>query len=120
SLAARNDGELGAVAIRFVAETSRRRELLNQLLSRHDAVIALIKPEFTHNPGARIILFHESIHEVKRLFIHLDDLSFPVIAEHSELPDSHREDGLELCRNGKAQINVSARSLVEGLNVPEL
>jgi hypothetical protein len=120
SLAARNDGELGALAMRFVAETSRRRELLNQLASRHDAVIALIKREFAHNPGARIILFHESINEVKRLFIHLDDLGFPVIAEHSELPDSHREDGLELFRKGNAQIIVSARSLIEGFNVPEV
>jgi superfamily II DNA or RNA helicase len=120
SLAARNSGELGALAMRFVAETSRRRELLNQLASRHDAVIALIKLEFADNPGARIILFHESIHEVKRLFIHLDDLGFPVIAEHSELPDSHREDGLELFRKGKAQIIVSARSLIEGFNVPEV
>jgi superfamily II DNA or RNA helicase len=120
SLAARNDGELGALAMRFVAETSRRRELLNQLASRHDAVIALIQREFAHNPRARIILFHESIHEVKRLFIHLDDLGLPVIAEHSELPDSHREDGLELFRKGNAQIIVSARSLIEGFNVPEV
>jgi superfamily II DNA or RNA helicase len=120
SLAARNSGEVGALAMRFVAETSRRRELLNQLASRHDAVIALIKREFTHNPGARIILFHESIHEVKRLFIQLDDLGFRVIAEHSELPDSHREDGLELFRKGKAQIIASARSLIEGFNVPEV
>src|SRR5262249_5505571 len=96
SLATRNSGEPGALAVRFLAETSRRRELLNQLASRHDAVIALIKREFAHNPGARIILFHESINEVKRLFIHLDDLGFPVIAEHSELRDKHREDGLEL------------------------
>jgi superfamily II DNA or RNA helicase len=120
SLATRNRGELGALAMRFVAETSRRRELLNQLAARHDAVIALIKGELADNPGARMILFHESIHEVKRLFLHLDDLGFPVIAEHSELPDSHREDGLELFRKGKAQIIVSARSLIEGFNVPEV
>ena len=120
SLAARNNGELGALAMRFVAETSRRRGLLNQLASRHDAVIALITREFAHNPGARSILFHESIHEVRRLFIHLDDLGFPVIEEHSELPDSHREEGLELFRKGKAQIIVSARSLIEGFNVPEV
>jgi superfamily II DNA or RNA helicase len=120
SLATHASGELGALATRFVAETSRRRELLNRLSARHDAVIALIKREFAHNPGARIILFHESITEVKRLFIDLDDLNFPVIAEHSELPDSHREEGLELFRKGKAQVIVSARSLIEGFNVPEV
>lgn len=118
SLATRSSGELGALAMRFVAETSRRRELLNRLASRHDAVIELIRREFAHNPGARIILFHESIEEVKRLFVRLDDLKYPVIAEHSELPDAHREDGLGLFRKGKAQIIVSARSLIEGFNVP--
>jgi superfamily II DNA or RNA helicase len=118
SLAARNSGELGALAARFVAETTRRRELLNKLASRHDAVIALIEREFADNSGARIILFHESIQEVNRLFLHLNELKHPVIAEHSELPDSLREDGLELFRKGKAQIIVSARSLIEGFNVP--
>ena len=118
TLAARNKGDIGGLAMRFVAETSRRRELLNQLASRRDAVIALIEREFEHNKDARIILFHESIKEVGDLFVRLDDLGFPVIAEHSELPDSYRETGLDLFRKGIAQIIVSARSLIEGFNVP--
>src|SRR5262249_22739957 len=53
TLAARNKGDIGALAMRFVAETSRRRELLNKLTSRRDAVIALIEREFTHKKDAR-------------------------------------------------------------------
>src|SRR5262249_5880166 len=39
-------------------------------------------------------------------------------AEHSELPASVRESGLDIFRKGIAKIIVSARSLIEGFNVP--
>src|SRR5262249_44189825 len=64
SVAARNKGEVGAIAMRFVSDTSRRRELLNHLESRKQAVQRLIESEFAVNKDARIILFHESIDEV--------------------------------------------------------
>lgn len=118
SVAARGQGELGAVAMRFVSDTSKRRELLNHMEARHDAVMQLIEREFTNNPDARIILFHESIDEVMELFASLDEHGLPVIAEHSELAGSMRETGLELFRKGIARIIVSARSLIEGFNVP--
>src|SRR2546421_10067067 len=43
---------------------------------------------------------------------------FPVVAEHSEFSDSMRAESLRLFRAGAAQIIVSARSLIEGFNVP--
>ena len=43
----------------------------------------------------------------------------PVVMEHSQLPAQLREETLELFRNGAAQVIVSARSLIEGFNVPE-
>ncbi|HJT76256.1 MAG TPA: helicase-related protein, partial [Gemmataceae bacterium] len=118
NVAARNKGELGTVARRFVADTSRRRELLNRLRARHRAVEALIRQEFGVNQDARVILFHESITEVMDLYMRLRALGFDVIMEHSELPDSYREAGLELFRRGEAKVIVSARSLIEGFNVP--
>jgi superfamily II DNA or RNA helicase len=118
TVATRNKGEIGSIAMRFIADTSQRRELLNHLRSREEAVQQLIKGEFAINKDARIILFHESIDEVMYLYIRLLDLGLPVIAEHSELPASVRETGLELFRRGIAQIIVSARSLIEGFNVP--
>ncbi len=111
-------GELGGVAMRFVADTSKRRELLNRIESRHEAVERLLQTEFALNPDARVILFHESIDEVMNLFVRLRQMGLPAIAEHSELPGSVREDGLDLFRRGIAKIIVSARSLIEGFNVP--
>ena len=52
------------------------------------------------------------------LYVSLRELGLPVIAEHSELPGSVRETGLDPFRRGIAQIIVSARSLIEGFNVP--
>lgn len=118
SVATRNKGELGAIAMRFVSETSKRRDLLNHLQSREQAVASLLQQEFTVNKDARVILFHESINEVMKLFLRLRTLELDVIMEHSELPDSYREKGLEHFRTGVAKIIVSARSLIEGFNVP--
>ncbi len=61
NVATRNRGEVGAIAMRFVSDTSKRRELLNRLDARHIAVEKLIKIEFALNKDARVILFHESI-----------------------------------------------------------
>ncbi|MDM4018173.1 DEAD/DEAH box helicase [Roseiconus lacunae] len=118
NVASRNKGEIGAIAMRFVSDTSKRRELLNHMDARHDAVQKLIEQEFAVNKDARVILFHESINEVMHLYLRLRELGLPVIAEHSELPGSIRETGLELFRRGTAQIIMSARSLIEGFNVP--
>lgn len=118
NVATRNKGDIGAIAMRFISDTSKRRELLNHMDSRHDAVQKLIQQEFAVNKDARIILFHESINEVMYLYLRLRELGLPVIAEHSELPGSIRETGLDLFRRGAAQIIVSARSLIEGFNVP--
>lgn len=118
NVATRNKGELGAIAMRFVTDTAKRRDLLNRLQARHRAVEALIQQEFAINKDARIILFHESINEVMELYLRLRALGFPVVMEHSELPGSIREAGLDLFRRGTAKIIVSARSLIEGFNVP--
>ena len=66
-----------------------------------------------------MILFHESIDEVVSLFELLARDELPVVMEHSELPGELREASLDLFRNGMAQVIVSARSLIEGFDVPE-
>ena len=118
NVAYRNQGDVGATAMRFVSDVGKRRELLNHLEARRAAVIKLIEEEFRINPEARVILFHESITEVMDLFAHLCKAGFKAIAEHSELPTSYRETGLDHFRKGIARIIVSARSLIEGFNVP--
>ena len=118
SMAAKKGGELGGLAARMVGDSNRRKELIYRMEARTSAVVELIRKEFEASPDARIILFHESIVEAMRLFIRLRDEGFPVIAEHSELPDSVRETGLDLFRKGIAQVLVSVKSLIEGFNVP--
>src|SRR5205085_1314114 len=100
-VAARNQGDVGALAMRFVSDTSKRRELLNHLEARHEAVILLIEREFRINPAARIILFHESITDVMGLFACLWKRGFKAIAAHTVS---------YLVRGGKSGWTTSARA----------
>lgn len=118
--AKRNKGQLQGVASRFLSESDLRKALLYKMDSRKIAVEELIDKELTVNPDARIVLFHERIEEVNNLFVRLKSRNLPVIVEHSKLTDSIRETGLELFRKGIARIIVSARSLIEGFNVPAI
>ena len=111
-------GGIGELASRLIADISRRKELVYSSATRRDAVEALLLAEFAGNPDTRAILFHESIDEVMKLFARLQEAGFSAIAEHSRLPGSAREEGLDLFRNGIARVIVSARSLIEGFNVP--
>ncbi len=104
-------------AARLVALTGDRKRLLYRMQERSAAVAHLLDAAFRTNPHTRAILFHESIDEVMLLFDQLRR-RFPVVAEHSELPDEMRSESLRLFRKGWAQVIVSARSLIEGFNVP--
>lgn len=118
--AQRYKGDLGNPWVKLTWKLSQRKDLLYRISSRAEAVINLVVNELQENPDARIIIFHEKIDEVMRLFLIIKERGLPVIAEHSDLPDSLREAGLELFRKGTAQIIVSARSLIEGFNVPAI
>lgn len=118
--AQRYKGDLGNPWVKLTWKLSQRKDLLYRISSRTEAVIELVVNELQENPNARIIIFHEKIAEVMRLFLILKERGLPVIAEHSDLPDSLRETGLELFRKGTAKIIVSARSLIEGFNVPAI
>jgi hypothetical protein len=52
------------------------------------------------------------------LFDRLRQRGYSVVAEHSEFPDRLRAQAIRLFRQGAAQIIVSAKSLIEGFNVP--
>ena len=114
----KNNGELSGLASRLIRDVSRRKDLLFGCTKRGDAVESLLREQFAINSETRAILFHEQIDDVMRVFDRLKEAGFPVIAEHSKLPGSVREEGLNLFRQGIAQVIVSARSLIEGFNVP--
>ena len=118
-VSARGQSRVTGLAYRFVNDTSRRKQLLYQAESRITATRSLVREALTSPYGARVILFHESIAEVVALFGYLRDDGFPVVMEHSELPQELRDQTLNLFRSGIAKVVVSARSLIEGFNVPE-
>ncbi len=116
---ARGEGDLARLAGEYVAQTSRRKLLLYRAESRRVATVMLLKKAFDAHPDTRAILFHESLPEVERLFEALRAEGLPVVMEHSELPAGLREASLDLFRQGAAKVVVSARTLIEGFNVPE-
>src|SRR5207245_1937125 len=105
-------------AARLLALTAQRKRLLFQMAERTKATMKILDNTFAENPTSRAIIFHESIEQVMALFSVLRERGFPVVAEHSEFSDSMRAESLRLFRQGVAQIIVSARSLIEGFNVP--
>lgn len=116
---ARSSSHLAGLAARFINDTGRRKQLLYRAESRATATRTLVADALAARQDARVILFHESIDEVVSLFELLVADELPVVMEHSELPTELREVGLEHFRTGVAQVIVSARSLIEGFNVPE-
>lgn len=112
-------GDLAPLASRFVNDTTRRKQLLYRAKSRTDATVALVRGALESRSDARVIIFHESICEVVGLFVRLESEGLPTVMEHSELSAELRDKSLELFREGIAQVVVSARSLIEGFNVPE-
>ena len=118
SVSKRHGSRTNALAGRFLMDTRKRKELLYRIKARGVAVEQILRQELESQPWTRAILFHESIDEVMDLFARLRTGGFPVVAEHSDLPDSYREQSLELFRTGVARIIVSAKALIEGFNVP--
>ncbi|MGO8749247.1 MAG: DEAD/DEAH box helicase [Thermoguttaceae bacterium] len=111
--AAQNPG-----AAQFLALTGERKRLLYRISERNAAVEEILRRSFAQSSETKAILFHESIDEVMALFAQLRAAGYPVVAEHSQFPDSMRAESLRLFRQGVARVIVSARSLIEGFNVP--
>jgi hypothetical protein len=111
-------GQRDPRAQRFLSLTNERKLFLYRAQARLLAVQQLIKQAFQTYERPRIIIFHESIDDVMIIFDSLRQLGFPVVAEHSEFSDRLRSESIRLFRTGTAQIIVSAKSLIEGFNVP--
>lgn len=111
-------GSVSELANKLNANIAARKAVLYSMESRYLAVEDILRREFSENPGARVILFHERIDEAMKLFGRLIKSGFAAVAENGELPDSIREENLELFRKGIARVMVSVKSLIEGFNVP--
>ena len=116
--AAKKGGELSQIAAQYVQETVKRKELLYFANNRTAALIKLLDQIMSNNPSANIILFHERIEEIMRLYSLLLDKGYPIVAEHSGLSDKIRSRSIELFRQGIAQIIISGKALIEGFDAP--
>jgi len=115
---AKQEGQLGNLARLFISKYRERKRLLYHAKARNDAVVKILKDELKNNPDTRAILFHESIEEVMDLYSRLLKEGIPVVAENSKLSDILRDTSIDLFRRGIAKVIVSAKSLIEGFNVP--
>lgn len=110
-------GPAAEEAEQFIGLASRRKRLLYQAAARSEAILGILD-ESLRDQETRAIVFHESIDEIEDLFLQMLHQGIPAVLEHSQLPDSLRAENIEAFRKGVARVIVSAKSLVEGFNVP--
>ncbi len=111
-------GDGASAAALFVGLAAQRKRLLYRAQLRHQAVLGILQDRLTNDASARCITFHEVIDQVDELYLGAIKEGLPAVLEHSKLSSSLREESLEAFRSGVARIIISARSLVEGFNVP--
>ncbi|MFF5219442.1 DEAD/DEAH box helicase [Micromonospora sp. NPDC000442] len=113
--------EVGLLARRYIAATSRRKDLLYRAAHRARVVMRILTQTLESGQARRVLLFHERVSEAvalhKELAISMPGIS--IALEHSRLGDRTRVEALESFRTGEAQVLVSVKSLVEGIDVPE-
>ncbi len=110
-------GKAADDAGQFIALTTRRKRLLYRAESRISAAIAFLQ-EGLADPASRAIVFHELIDETESLYGDAVRSGLPAVLEHSQLPGTLRDGNIDLFRRGIARVVVSAKSLIEGFNVP--
>ena len=115
-IANRGSSPLAQQASQYVQATGQRKLMLYRARARASAVSRLVAEAVAED--SKVILFHESVAEVMNLFAQLSAAGHQVVVEHSQLSDSLRQESIRLFRDGSAQILVSARTLIEGFDVP--
>ena len=110
-------GPAGADAERFIGLANNLKRLIYRANARTDVTLGILSESVADSAG-RAIVFHESIEEIESLFLQAEKMGLPAVLEHSKLPDSLRAENIDAFRRGVARVIVSAKSLVEGFNVP--
>ena len=116
--AATGGGEISKIAKQYVQEIAKRKSLLYFAENRELCLLNLIKEIYDSNPNANIILFHERVEEIMRLYQVLMKQNYLVVAEHSYLPDKMRARSIDLFRNQVAKIIITGKALIEGFDAP--
>ena len=107
----------GGDAARFIGMASERKRLVYRAESRAGLTIRILLAAM-QDSRRKVIVFHESIEEINRIFLAALEHGIPAVLEHSKLPQGIRTGNIDAFRRGIARTIVSAKSLVEGFNVP--
>ncbi|MBM0236515.1 DEAD/DEAH box helicase [Micromonospora sp. ATA32] len=117
----RRRDDVAQVARRYIAVTSRRKDLLYRAAERSRVAHRIIAEAFEGGAARRVLLFHERVGEAEQLYHHLQQemSGISIVLEHSRLGTRERVNALNAFRHGQAQVLVSVKSLVEGIDVPD-
>lgn len=107
----------GGDAARFIGMANERKRLVYRAESRADLTIRILLSAM-HEGQRKAIVFHEAIEEIDKLFLSALQHGIPAVLEHSKLPQGIRTGNIDAFRRGIARTIISAKSLVEGFNVP--
>ncbi len=120
SLAGRG-GEIGPLAQAYIGALTARKDFLYRATERGRVAARVVEESLMREPRPRILLFHERVAEVEKLFEKLQSNvpSARIGIEHSKLPAPARRSVLTKFRSGKLDVLVSVKSLVEGIDVPD-
>ena len=104
-------------ASRFIGLANERKRMIYKASARSELTLKILSTAMRER-NRRAIVFHESIEDINNLFIAACDKKIPAVLEHSKLPASIRAANIDAFRRGVARTIISAKSLVEGFNVP--
>lgn len=110
-------GSSAGDAAQFIGLANTRKRLLFRAESRLAATAAFLKRGMD-DPDGRAIVFHESVEATEIIWEQARAAGLPALLENSKLPSSVRDDNINYFRQGIARVIVSAKSLIEGFNVP--
>ncbi|MBD5656794.1 MAG: DEAD/DEAH box helicase [Candidatus Eremiobacteraeota bacterium] len=112
-------GAAAELARAYLVKTAMRKDLLYRASERERIALVLVE-QAMNDDRARILLFNERIDAVQSLEERLRSLYGDTVeAEHSQLPAKQRRKALDRFRSGDARILISAKSLIEGIDVPD-
>ena len=104
-------------ASRFIGLANERKRMVYKAEARTQLTLKILSAAML-DIDRRAIVFHESIEDINYLFIRSLERKIPAVLEHSKLTASLRAGSIDAFRTGIARVIISAKSLVEGFNVP--
>ncbi|MFX0202043.1 MAG: DEAD/DEAH box helicase [Candidatus Hodarchaeota archaeon] len=110
------DPKTKRMASRYDYLTNERKRLLYRARNRAKCFEWILKKELEKD--AQILVFHESVDGINKLFSDFSGRGYQVTLDHSNLPDSYRENSLEQYIQRNAKVMMSVKALIEGFNVP--